>query len=65
MKEKISLREALDRTGMLQKDIMKELSLTPTYYTRFTKLKSITRPQALMIEKLTKMKIKDIDIIVK
>lgn len=65
MKEKISLSEAFEKTGYLKKHIASEMGFSLEYYSVFVRRKTVTKPQALMIEKLTGLKIEEIDIEVK
>lgn len=65
MEDKISLKEAFDRTGKTHVWIAGMLGIERSYYYKFIKRETITKPQALMIEKITGIPIEQIDIKVK
>lgn len=60
--EKISLAEALEKTGLKKKHIADKLGMTPQYYSVFVRRNTINRAQAFVIEKLTELSIEDIDV---
>ena len=57
-----SLKEALEETGLRKGFIAESFSITANHLSTFMKSSEITKPQALMVEKLTGMKIEEIEI---